>query len=101
MGNPPQDKAALTALLHATNGLQLLEKLNIPWREDKPLSCWDGVEVDESDGRVVSLRVPHNHLQVTLVWKKRGSGHSIFGDCGWEVDRYLPEARRSQGEKFH
>lgn len=97
MANPSRDKTTLTVLLHATNGLKLFKKLNIRWREGLPLTSWEGVEVD-SDGQVVSLRLPHNHLQVALVWSGTASSHSIFGDCGWEVDRYLPEARRMQGE---
>lgn len=60
---PAGDRAALTALYNATNGL--LWKDDTAWLTDAPLGEWNGVETDAA-GRVVGLKLGDNGLLGTI-----------------------------------
>ena len=57
------DKAALTALYNATDGVNWTPNTN--WATDQPLSSWHGVTTN-SDGRVTRLELDGNGLDGTL-----------------------------------
>ena len=56
---PGDDRAALTALYHATNGDNWRNNTN--WLTDAPLEDWDGVTTN-GDGRVTELDFQENNL---------------------------------------
>ena len=54
------DRDTLVALYHATDGASWKRSEN--WNTDDDISTWDGVEVN-TEGRVVGLSLPGNHLR--------------------------------------
>ena len=64
------DRAALTALYHATDGDNWRNNTN--WLTDAPLQEWYGVYNTDSDGRVTNLQIHGNSLS--------GQIHSKLGD---------------------